>query len=84
MQVLQGGTKHEGKKSHGNLRKGVDGGKKILVPEAVADGSAERLPLRQPDPNIDLQPLNVTQESASQESSQGRVPEFLQSNQKLN
>ena len=55
-----------------------------MVAEVPADGSAERLPLRPTDPNIDLQQLNVTQESASQESSQGRAPEYLQSNHKLN
>lgn len=59
-------------------------GKKLIAAEPAAEGSAERVPLRQADPNIDLQKLNVTQESASQESSQGRVPDYLQSNQKLN
>ena len=78
------GTKHEAKKSQTNLRKASDGTKKIVAAEAVADGSLERLPLRNADPNIDLQQLNVTQESASQESSLGRGPDYLQSNQKLN
>ena len=48
------GTKHEAKKSQTNLRKASDGTKKIVVAEAVADGSLERLPLRNADPNIDL------------------------------
>jgi hypothetical protein len=51
------GTKHEGKKSQTNLRKVVEGSKKVIVSDApvATDGSAERLPLRAADPNIDLQ-----------------------------